>query len=98
MNGYLGVVTMFTLLLIPWLFQIILGFNKKVKCRQVIVVSVVLWFCCGLLNVELTSWKVSSIGSHDGLPTIGIGIMELFVGVIMIVTLIIQFFAIWRRR
>ena len=85
----------FTLLVAPLLFQLLFGssfisFGRKMKFWIVCVISVLLVFVAYLINAEILSYNLAKIGSRDGLPFVGLLVLEVIIMIAVVLTILVQ--------
>ena len=86
---------MIVLLFLPLIFQLIFGI-KAIKCSislsfwQVSLISLLGQILSAIGNLFLISELGRLANSRDGWPWIGVFVIELFVGLLLIITILVQ--------
>ena len=85
----------FTLLVAPLLFQILFGssiipLGRKMKFWLVCVISVLLVFVTYLIHAEVMSYNLVKYGIRDGLPFVGLLLVEIAVMIAVVLTILVQ--------
>lgn len=95
--------TIITILILPLVFQLIVGSKANKGQRTLSFWQVSLISLCGqvfsaVCNLLLISELITRNGSRNGLPWIGMLILELMVGGVLLVTILIQGYIQYRRH
>ena len=98
MENFLSIlllVSFFGMLLLPMFVQLFFGigiihFPKRVKFWHICVVSVILWIVTYYLNAQIITYRLKKSGSHDGMPYVGLLVMEVGVAFVLVVTILVQ--------
>ena len=96
-------IILLTTLTLPILFQILFGggriaFGRKMPFWLVCIISVLLWFVSYYLCSEMITYNLKRINSHDGMPYVGILMLESIMAIALVITICIQIVLIYHRK
>ena len=76
---------------LPLLFQIFFGRNYgKIKYWHICIISIVLWIIAYFINVNIFLYIHTASDIKDGLPFLGLMVIEIAIGVLIALTIILQ--------
>ena len=95
----IGLVFILLIAFLPLLFQISFGKSYgKVKFWHICIVSITLWFATYFINAKIISNKLEAIGSHDGMPFLGLYFIEILLGTLIVLTIILQIIVKFKKQ
>jgi len=85
----------FLLFLLPFTFQIIYGIkaikgNTKLKLWYVSVLSCIGQILITVLNFYLMALFIKQAESHDGLPMVGVVVLNIFFAILVLLVILVQ--------
>ena len=96
-------IILLTLLALPLLFQIVFGgsfisFSRKMPFWLICIISVLLWLASYYFCAEMITNNLKKMNSHDGLPFVGLLVIESIIAIVLLLTICIQIAVKYYRK